>query len=118
MNIHEDFCKLLEDVREWHEKTFPDAKLNNQLLKLEEELEELEQASTFLEKELEYADVLIVCAGLMRWKSKVGEYIIKNTISNNNLTGLNHIIGNIHIKMAKNKQRVWKKLKNGVYHHE
>lgn len=70
----ENIDNRLNSIKRWHEKTFPDATLAGQLAKLEEEICESlkvgkkDKAALFEE----IADVLIVCAGLRRFDSKIG----------------------------------------------
>lgn len=72
--ILENIDNRLNSIKRWHEKTFPDATLAGQLAKLEEEICESlkvgkkDKAALFEE----IADVLIVCAGLRRFDSKIG----------------------------------------------
>lgn len=54
-----------------HEKLFPNATLESQIWKLEEEISEFENAEDEYEEIKESADIVIVCAGLYRWCPKV-----------------------------------------------
>lgn len=71
----ENIDNRLNSIKRWHEKTFPDATLAGQLAKLEEEIEETLKTDPNKDKAAffeEIADVLIVCAGLRRFNSKIG----------------------------------------------
>lgn len=107
----------LEEIKKWHEKTFPDATLAGQLAKLEEEINENLNADkeSFLE---EVADVLIVCAGLLRFDSKIGVATTNKYVEHANSDILAKIINAIQKKMEKNKKRKWKKTEDGRFHHE
>ena len=82
--ILENIDNRLNSIKRWHEKTFPDATLAGQLAKLEEEICESlkvgkkDKAALFEE----IADVLIVCAGLRRFDSKIGISIENNYLNN------------------------------------
>ena len=57
----------LEKMAKEHEKLFPNATLESQVWKLEEEIAELQEAKGFEESLKEMADIVIVCGGLYRW---------------------------------------------------
>lgn len=57
----------LEKMAKEHEKLFPNATLESQVWKLEEELKEFQSTETEQDEMKELADVLIVCGGLYRW---------------------------------------------------
>ena len=57
----------LEKMAKEHEKLFPNATLESQVWKLEEETKEFQSAETEQDEMKELADVLIVCGGLYRW---------------------------------------------------
>lgn len=103
----------MDDIETWHEETFPDATLEGQLIKLEEELKELDEATEGDEVMKEASDVLIVCAGLRRWNSMVGK-----TFEELFLIEENEVLQTfINAKMEKNKARIWAKTAEGTYHH-
>lgn len=115
----ENIDNRLNSIKRWHEKTFPDATLAGQLAKLEEEICESlkvdkKDAAAFFE---EIADVLIVCAGLRRFNSKIGISIENNYLDNANTDVLSVIDLAIIQKMAKNRKRKWKKTEDGRFHH-
>lgn len=115
--LTEILLKELLKVKKWHKKTFPDATLNGQLAKLEEEMNEFVKAKTREEETKELADIMIVCAGLDRWNSKVGNYVVSSHLENMPITIICDLILAINEKMKKNQKRVWKKTSDGRFHH-
>jgi len=117
--ILENIDNRLNSIKRWHEKTFPDATLAGQLAKLEEEICESlkvgkkDKAALFEE----IADVLIVCAGLRRFDSKIGISIENNYLNNATLDILSVIDLAIIQKMNKNRKRKWEKTEDGRFHH-
>lgn len=117
--ILENIDNRLNSIKRWHEKTFPDATLAGQLAKLEEEICESlkvgkKDKAAFFE---EIADVLIVCAGLRRFNSKIGISIENNYIDNATPDILSVIDLAIIQKMNKNRKRKWEKTEDGRFHH-
>lgn len=111
---------LLFEIREWHEKQFPDATCQDQLLKLEEELVEYSNAPTMEERYKEFADVLIVCAGLLRFPSMIGSHIRTQFILDylfRNIDTQQAIFQALQAKLEKNKARTWTRLPDGRYKH-
>lgn len=115
----ENIDNRLDSIKRWHQKTFPDATLAGQLAKLEEEISESLKTSpkdqaAFFE---EIADVLIVCAGLRRFDSKIGiatENYLLEKATPDILAVINLAIME---KMEKNRKRKWKKTNDGRFHH-
>lgn len=103
---------LKKEIIEWHTKTFPDATMEGQLIKLEEELNELVNAKNKKEKLKEAADVYIVLCGLKRWNSYIGKFMIQEWF-----LGADDLYNAVVEKMNKNKARVWAKTTEGTYHH-
>ncbi len=109
--------KVLQDIKEWNATQFPEADLPGQLMKLEEELHEFHNAQE--ENRLkEIADVVIVCAGLGRWKSLIGYHILSLVVNGAHHTEVNKLLDAVEAKMAKNRARVWLKDGEGKYHHD
>lgn len=107
-----DYESLCADILQWHADTFPKATLTTQLLKLEEELYELEHAQPFSEEELEErADCFIACLCLKRFKSCVGKALLEDLMP----------LTDDELRAVKGKFEVLKTRKwecfNGVYHH-
>lgn len=117
--ILENIDNRLNSIKRWHEKTFPDATLAGQLAKLEEEICESlkvgkkDKAALFEE----IANVLIVCAGLRRFDSKIGISIENNYLNNATPDILSVIDLAIIQKMNKNRKRKWEKTEDGRFHH-
>ena len=117
--ILENIDNRLNSIKRWHEKTFPDVTLVGQLAKLEEEICESlkvgkkDKAALFEE----IADVLIVCAGLRRFDSKIGISIENNYLNNATPDILSVIDLAIIQKMNKNRKRKWEKTEDGRFHH-
>lgn len=107
-----DWEILKKEIIEWHTKTFPDATMEGQLIKLEEELNELVNAKNKKEKLKEAADVYIVLCGLKRLDSYIGKFIIQHWFS-----GTDNLYNAVVEKMDKNKSRSWAKTTEGTYHH-
>ena len=68
----------LEKMADAHKKLFPNATAESQLWKMEEEIQEFEEAirkrddGQFVK---EHADIIIVCGGLYRWFPKTAKAI-------------------------------------------
>ena len=111
----------LDSIKEWNEETFPDATLAGQLAKLEEEFKELAEAKEMEEKEKELADIFIVLGGLLRWGSRLGNYVLNNLLDKMPTGVLENLLKAIDAKMEVNKERtrkgLWKKQPDGSYHH-
>lgn len=104
-------------IAKWHKKTFPNATLESQLLKLEEESKELVEArnSDSAKYFEELADVVIVATVLkIRFNSKLAERFFEIDIAYNPKTPFGKIVDK---KMDINAKRKWK-FENGVYRHE
>lgn len=109
--------KVIQDIKEWNATQFPEADLPGQLVKLEEELHEFHDAQE--ENRLkELSDVVIVCAGLGRWKSLIGYHILSLVVNGAHHTEVNRLLDEVGFKMAKNRARVWLKDGDGKYHHD
>lgn len=109
----EKWIELAVEITEWHLNCFPDATLDGQLLKLEEELREWKEAVTVEDSGKELADVFIVCCGLSRWHSITGRIISLGLL--NDITHYNDVFyKQVYNKHQKNKIRVWQKLLKAV----
>lgn len=112
--------ETIDTIIQWHKKTFPEATLEGQINKYAEETNEF--LNTVSRKDLlELADMVIVCAGIMRFARKLGSCFLQNTyaicweIGEYDMTELWDAVQH---KMEKNRKRVWNKTDNGTYHHE
>lgn len=110
--------RVLQDIKEWNAMQFPEADLPGQLMKLEEELHEFHNAQNEEERIKELPDVVIVCAGLGRWKSLIGYHILSMVVNGAHYTEVNKLLDEVEAKMAKNRARVWLKDGEGKYHHD
>lgn len=112
--------ETIDTIIQWHRETFPDATLEGQINKYAEEINEFMNADS--DKDLsELADMVIVCAGIMRFNKRLGSaflqytYIICWEIGEYDMTELWEAVEK---KMKKNKKRKWQKSGEGYYHHE
>ena len=127
-SIEEDIAK---DIVDWHKANMPNATLESQLLKLEEELEELSTAAkkvtdskkcgAALQADLfeETADVLICCIVLnLRYNSAIGA-TVANCVASDADDEVKYLtLMAIAKKMIKNKARTWEEVKPGYYRHK
>lgn len=104
-------------IAEWHAKTFPDATMEDQLRKFDEEMEEYERTPTFEE----LADMFIVACGLCRFDMVVAmSYmtIVATALNERKEIYASAVFPNkVDEKMAKNRNRTWEKTPQGNYHH-
>lgn len=119
--VTEEIKRELAGVAKWHKKTFKDATMGGQLLKLEEEYKELVEAiDKGNNKEIyqEMADVLIVSAGLIRLNSLIGSFHIEINLEKMDIKELINTLKAIREKMKINRARKWDKLKDGRFKHK
>lgn len=102
---------LMNEIIMWHLKTFPNATHDGQLIKLEEELNELRECNDYNEQIKETADVFIVLCGLQRWGSALSRILLSTTNFDDCLFDA------VVEKMDKNRSRTWEKTTEGTYHH-
>lgn len=110
----ENFQELADRVMEVHEELFPDATLETQCAKFDEEFEEFRTSKNDEETKFELADMFIVACGIRRFN-----YGIFHMIFYGILQGIpdNHEFAEaIVAKMNKNIKRKWDN-KNGLYKH-
>lgn len=106
-----DFEKMSKE----HEKLFPLADLQGQVLKLEEEFKEYRRAwldCDDKQAKKEVADILIVCAGIYRWCPIVAseiEYLFAKVYDYD-------VEEEVNRKWQVNLNRTWE-YKEGKYHH-
>lgn len=112
------FSTLFEKVIKVHEQLFPDATLESQCNKFNEEYEEYKNATQGEEICYEYADCFIVAAGIARFSKGLGECLGRLLVidlgKNYNLRESLAIA--IVDKMNKNIDRKWDN-NNGFYKH-
>ena len=113
LETSDTFSTLFEKVVEVHKKLFPDATLQSQCDKFNEEFEEFKQAEAEEDICAEFADMFIVAAGISRFSPGLGEFIAKSMIDvPDKVQFANAIVD----KMNKNIDRKWDN-KNGFYKH-
>lgn len=104
-------------IAKWHQETFPDATMEDQLQKFDEEMEEYERTPTLEE----LADMFIVCCGLCRFDLIVAmSYftIVATTLNERKELYASAIFpAKVEEKMEKNRKRTWEKTPQGNYHH-
>lgn len=109
----------LEKMAKEHEKLFPNASLESQIWKLEEEAKEFQLAETEQDKMKELADILIVCGGLYRWcplVAKTQAYSVYRTIDYDFNVYISDFESEVNRKWQINLKRKWEW--NGkTYHH-
>lgn len=112
-DVTKRYRQLMTEIGEWHKQTFPNATLAGQLAKLEEELNEFKNAPLGQRSE-ELADIFIVLAGLRNFDSSIGRDYEQMFIWARRIKGF---FPSLVEKMEKNKQRNWKEVRPGEYHH-
>lgn len=109
----------IETIIKWHRDTFPDANLDGQIEKYNEEYDEFYSSDTAEDMISELADMFIVVCGIARFSAmdalfyfhEVDHELGKSNISFQDLSNA------IDKKMEKNRKRVWAKTQEGAYHH-
>lgn len=110
----------MSEIKDWNKKTFRNATLEGQLMKLEEEYQEMIKAMGTSDYWKEKADVMIVLAGLQRFNSFIGHYMtisILDEMEQNRPEELKVLAEAMRTKMIKNRARKWHMCGNGLYHH-
>lgn len=109
--------KLRQKITKEHEQLFPLATLISQILKLEEELEELEKAEDMYKAISEMADCFIVCCGIYRFSKRVALMLMSAVLTAAEELGyLDVMLKSVEAKWEFNKTRKWE-FKDGKYHH-
>ena len=106
--------ELKKQVQEFQDRVFADRTLESQLLKLEEELLEYNQAGSKDRMCEELADVIIVCWGLEKFNSYIGEDILYRY---DDCINYYNVGVEIKKKLEILKKRKWEKLPDGRYKH-
>lgn len=114
----DDFITLAEKVSEVHTQLFPDATLDSQIKKFEEEYAEVEHAATVLrsdeETKNELADLFIVACGIKRFSEPLFT-ILHAGIMDGVPDRLEYAEAIVN-KMNKNIKRKWNNT-DGLYKH-
>ena len=105
-------------IQKWHEESFPDATLDGQLGKLQEEIKEYMSAQTDEEKLFELADMAIVVMGIRRFDEEHAKELIFMVYEDASEDGfdMTELWDAIQKKMKINRQRKRTK-KDGQYKH-
>jgi predicted house-cleaning noncanonical NTP pyrophosphatase (MazG superfamily) len=110
-----DFEKMAWNICCWHIATFPKATVESQILKINEEICEYNEAENFVE----LADVFIASAAAAKRFNNPMAKIIMNTVIEdtfeNKTQGI--LFDAIVHKMKINKTRKWSELSNGINKH-
>lgn len=107
-----------EKIVEWHEKTFKECTIENQLLKLEHEFKEYMKEDDFHKRKLELADMYIVAVtAYYRFHSYLGKFVSEEIRMG--ARGKAQVFKNaVDEKMDINAARKWVRLPDGTYQHE
>lgn len=111
----------IKTIIQWHEQTFPDATLEGQEQKWEDERDEWENTSYGSKYELEeLADMVIVCCGVMRFDYAEGFDYLAATLCKISVMAFNgtDLWRAVEKKMAKNRKRVFIHSGQGHYQHK
>lgn len=104
-------------IIEWHTATFPEATLDGQKTKFEEEVAEYNAEPSLME----LADMFIVACGIARFDSVAALpyfVIVFRALNDWKTVGCHFLLREvIDDKMRKNRKRVWRKTAAGTYHH-
>lgn len=110
--------ETIETIIAWHKETFPDATLEGQLKKYDEEKEEFVKSDWNDLSEL--ADMFIVACGVARFDMCWGIHTLNNVSFWRDVSCFDtcKLCEAIEKKMKKNRKRIWNKTAEGTYHHE
>lgn len=111
--------ETIYSIMDWHSKTFPDATLEGQIVKYNEESKEF--VSTNYQDITELADLFIVACGIARFDIHQGLFYFADVYDWYNADidlSPEALQAAIDKKMEKNRKRVWNKTAEGTYHHE
>lgn len=110
--------ETIKTIMDWHEQTFPDATLEGQLDKYQEEQQEWVESG---EKDVaELADMFIVACGVARfdlWEGAHAFWDVYEWMDSSRISP-RKFFKTVEKKMTKNRKRVWNKTATGTYHHE
>lgn len=111
--------ETIDTIIQWHRETFPDATLEGQKKKWQEEYDEWNNTETETQEELcETADMIIVACGIARFNYMTGLYYLYRAMDLMWNVDTEKLWEAVESKMEKNRKRVWNKTGNGTYHHE
>ena len=113
--------ETIASIIKWHEHTFPDATLEGQEQKWDDERLEWENTSSGTPDELlELADMVIVCCGIMRFNYAEGFDYLASTLGRIQVMPTNgkDLWEAVEHKMQINRNRKWGKQGNSYQHIE
>jgi hypothetical protein len=106
--------ETIKSIIEWHEHTFPDATLDGQIEKFNDEHKEWERAETDEDEIQEAADMFIVCCGIARFSLRIAlSFFDIVAMVSSAYAGFDDVINE---KMQINRQRKWA-VGKGNYQH-
>jgi hypothetical protein len=111
--------KLIQDIIKVHKELYPNATLQTQIEKYEEEFNELKASKDVTSIVMEFADVFICSCGIRRFSDIVGRDLgtnILRSITNDDDKII--LMEAVCRKMNENQKRVWKETKDGYYDHD
>lgn len=111
--------ETIESIIKWHTETFPDATLEGQIEKWDDEEKEWHESRPASEEEMgELADMVIVACGIMRFDYQLGFYYLMLTATKvfDSPPDRIDMWGVVEKKMAINRARRWNKC-DGKYQH-
>ena len=110
--------ETIQSIAQWHEQTFPDATLEGQKEKFQEEFKEFVDSDY---KDIsELADMFIVACGIARFDIHSALFYFADIYDWYNADidlDPGTLQKTVDEKMAKNRQRTWKKTGEGTFHH-
>lgn len=114
----ETFGELFDKVMKIQGKLFPDATLETQAAKFEEEAKEHLAAKSYDESVKELADMCIVACGIMRFSDNVGKCLLGGCVTPimYEKDKVEDLFKAVCDKMNKNQKRKWDN-DNGYYKH-
>lgn len=110
----------IDTIIKWHTETFPEATLEGQLAKWDEEAHEFKYSEPLSDEALgELADMTIVSAGIARFDYGRGLDALVDTLLcfDDDEWTTSELWQAVEKKMEKNRRRVWEK-QNGMYQHK
>lgn len=107
--------ETIDTIIQWHKDTFPDATLEGQFSKFNEEKTEMMMAIGTHRLE-ELADMYIVSCGIARFNYAMGLDRMLQTLNSLRNYTIQELLYAVESKMEINKKRKWQK-SNGLYHH-
>ena len=108
--------ETIQTITDWHTNTFPDATLQGQLEKFEEEKKEFAEEQNVYE----LADMFIVACGVSRFNQTEAIkcfYYVFQQYKKFLALHADVLQEALNKKMKENRSRVWKKTGEGAFHH-